>query len=300
MKQEYIESFLEIVKTLNITRASENLHITQSALSYRLKLLEEEMGMQLIMRFKGNRTLELTEHGEKFIEIAERWMMLYNETTKFIKNRDISLKIGSGDSLHSTVLNPIYLQISANDVPITLQIRMHNSYELYKLVENRAIDVALVSFKRDIKNVIVELAFKQHMCVAINCGNRENVNIEHPSQLDPSKEIQMNWGREFESWHNKWFGSNCSPLVETDSMTILSNYMNIENNWAILPVSAFDTILSNNPNIKICNLGDMSPPDRLCYIIKNDYIPKSHYKEVEIFERLLKDYINHHPSLISV
>ena len=59
MKQEYIDGFLEIVKTLNMTKASENLHLTQAALSSRIKLMEEELGTQLFIRFRGNRQIEL-------------------------------------------------------------------------------------------------------------------------------------------------------------------------------------------------------------------------------------------------
>ena len=225
--------------------------------------------------------------------------MLYNETEKLKNNHDVSLIIGSVDSLNNTVLYPIYLQITASEAPVSLQVRTHQSIELYNFVENREIDIAFVSFERSINNVLVEPAFKQSMCIAIN-SSREFLNIKHPTQLDKSKEIYMNWGREFEYWHNKWWDKSFSPLVETDSMSVLSNYMNEEDNWAIVPVSAFNTIFSKNSNIKICDLGYMAPPDRTCYMIKNKYISPSHNKGVRLFERFLTDYINNDSSLVSI
>ena len=47
-----IETFLMIVETKNITKTAENLFVSQPTVSHRLKLLEEELGVQLITRKK--------------------------------------------------------------------------------------------------------------------------------------------------------------------------------------------------------------------------------------------------------
>ncbi len=296
MKQEYIEAFLEIVKTLNITKASENLHLTQSALSSRLKLMENEMGTQLITRYRGNRFIEITEQGEKFIEIAERWMSLFNDTEKLKYSNHASLIIGSVDSFNA-VFYPVYVQMSTFDTPVDLQIRTHQSLELYKFVENREIDIAFVSFERVVKNVIVEPIFKQHMCIAINSSNGESGEIIHPTQLNQNQELYLNWGKDFIEWHNKWWQESICKSVEIDSMLALKHFMEIENRWAVVPISTYNSILSNNKNIIICNLGDMSPPDRICYKIKHKHITPSHNKGLKLFEQLIDTYIKNDSSL---
>ncbi|MGC8020870.1 LysR family transcriptional regulator, partial [Salmonella enterica] len=50
------------------TRASEQLHIAQPPLSRQIQLLEEELGVQLILR--NSRPLRLTEAGRVFYEQA--------------------------------------------------------------------------------------------------------------------------------------------------------------------------------------------------------------------------------------
>jgi DNA-binding transcriptional LysR family regulator len=62
--------FLEISKTLNITKAAENLHISQPPLTAQLKLLEEELGTVLFIR--TTRKLEITEAGEKLKSRASK------------------------------------------------------------------------------------------------------------------------------------------------------------------------------------------------------------------------------------
>jgi DNA-binding transcriptional LysR family regulator len=56
-----LKSFLEIVETRNLTRAAANLHISQSALSTQIRLLEDELGLKLFER--TTRGMHPTEPG---------------------------------------------------------------------------------------------------------------------------------------------------------------------------------------------------------------------------------------------
>lgn len=71
-----IEVFLAIVRTRNISRAAEQLNLSQSTVSKRLKVLEQEINAILFERGKGNKVLSLTLAGEEFIDLAERWQSL--------------------------------------------------------------------------------------------------------------------------------------------------------------------------------------------------------------------------------
>lgn len=61
MELYQLKSFLEIVETQNLTRAANNLHISQSALSSQIRLLEDELGLQLFDRTA--RGMQPTEQG---------------------------------------------------------------------------------------------------------------------------------------------------------------------------------------------------------------------------------------------
>lgn len=79
MDQKDIMIFLELVRCRNISKTAENLYLSQSAVSSRLKALEEEMGCQLVLRSKGQRSVDLTRQGEEFISVAERWKLLWRK-----------------------------------------------------------------------------------------------------------------------------------------------------------------------------------------------------------------------------
>lgn len=68
MTTKTLEYFLVVVKHLNISRAAEELFISQPALSKQIRLLEEELGVTLFDR--SNHTLKLTTAGEVLMQEA--------------------------------------------------------------------------------------------------------------------------------------------------------------------------------------------------------------------------------------
>ena len=80
MDFEHMQEFVTFSQHLNMTRASQELHITQSNLSKHIKRLEAELGFPLIMR-RGSK-LTLTFEGEKFLNFCYTSLALYNEVVE--------------------------------------------------------------------------------------------------------------------------------------------------------------------------------------------------------------------------
>jgi len=67
---EQLESFVIAARLGNLTRAAEAMHLTVSALSHRMRLLEERMGHRLLAR--GPRGVVLTPQGQRLFDaVAE-------------------------------------------------------------------------------------------------------------------------------------------------------------------------------------------------------------------------------------
>ena len=69
MNENQIDTFLEIAQTGSFSRAAQNLHISQPAVTYRMRMLEEELGTKLFdcAAFAA----ELTPAGEAFLQEAK-------------------------------------------------------------------------------------------------------------------------------------------------------------------------------------------------------------------------------------
>jgi len=65
-----LRTFCEIADTLNFTKASERLNLTQSAVSHQIKSLEDELGVKLFVR--GKRGVKLTDAGRSAVESSRK------------------------------------------------------------------------------------------------------------------------------------------------------------------------------------------------------------------------------------
>ena len=126
MERVDVELFLAIVKWNSITKASEIMHFSQPTVSYRLKVLEKEMGVQLFHRRKGVRTSELTQQGEQFIKIAERWLAVYQDTQELRHYPANLLSIGAVSSINVPILSDVYSIVSRQ--PYSLRLNVITKY----------------------------------------------------------------------------------------------------------------------------------------------------------------------------
>ncbi len=75
-----LRAFILIAETSSFTRTAEQLHLSQPALSYSIRKLEESMGLQLLAR--NTRSVELTPAGEHFLPQARRMLRDMNDAVR--------------------------------------------------------------------------------------------------------------------------------------------------------------------------------------------------------------------------
>jgi LysR family cyn operon transcriptional activator len=84
-----LRTFTAIAETLNFTKASEKLHLTQSAVSHQMKALEEELGVPLFIRAKSG--VILTDAGKVALEYALRILSEAEEMREKVTGRERAL-----------------------------------------------------------------------------------------------------------------------------------------------------------------------------------------------------------------
>ena len=75
IENRHLRYFLEVARTLHITRAAELLHIAQPALTQNIQQLEQDLGVKLFDR--QGRRLSLTEAGHVFRREAEQSLRVF-------------------------------------------------------------------------------------------------------------------------------------------------------------------------------------------------------------------------------
>lgn len=103
MELRLLEYFLAVAREQNITAAAKSLHISQPALSTQLKIIEDQLGKQLLIRgVKGSRKVLLTEEGMILRKRAEEILSLVKRTENEITQSDTAIAgnvfIGTGET----------------------------------------------------------------------------------------------------------------------------------------------------------------------------------------------------------
>ena len=103
---ELYRIFYIVAKHKHMTKASEELHISQPAISQSIKKLEDQLGGTLFLR--SNKGMELTEEGKMFYDYVKGALELINNAeNEFTSFKDLSkgeIKIGCSTTLTKLVL----------------------------------------------------------------------------------------------------------------------------------------------------------------------------------------------------
>jgi len=137
-----LDYFLVIVKYMNITRASEELHISQQSLSIYLKRLENFYNVPLFYR---KPTLKLTPAGEILAETAKSIQSLYDVTYQklnSLKNKPQKLIFGCSHVRYMQVLKILsFEEYHLQHPEVEIEFIEANSYSLKRMLSNGDINL---------------------------------------------------------------------------------------------------------------------------------------------------------------
>jgi len=213
---ELYRVFYIVAKNKHMTKASEELHISQPAISQSIKKLEEQLGGTLFLR--SNKGMELTEEGKMFYDYVKGALELINNAeNEFTSFKDLSkgeIKIGCSSTLTKLIL----LDSLKN---------FHNDYP------NINIDIT-----NDLtNNLINDLKLGKLDFVIFNESNIKETNLN----LEKIKELKQGFIYNPEFYKDdisNFEDLNKLPLIlqkdESNSRKLL-NYIALENNTKLIP-----------------------------------------------------------------
>ena len=164
MTYEQIEAFIAIMTYGTITSASNFLHVSQSTVSARIQMLEDELGATLLIRHKGQRNVELTSYGQAFLPLASQWSSVFRDSRNLRTLADIqTLSVASVDAVNNYTFVPLFSKIIDSCPNIRLQIRTHHSDEIHGLISNRTADVGFVFSRSPYPDIISRPVYRELM-----------------------------------------------------------------------------------------------------------------------------------------
>jgi DNA-binding transcriptional LysR family regulator len=147
---DLLKTFLAIADNGSFTRAAEEVHKTQSAISMQMKRLEELLGVPLFA--KDGRMSRFTPDGERLVDYARRIVAFNDEVVSVFTKPELTgtIRFGTPDDYAERFLPEILARFARTHPLVTVNVDCLRSGELFNRVKRSEMDLALVTHGCDI------------------------------------------------------------------------------------------------------------------------------------------------------
>jgi DNA-binding transcriptional LysR family regulator len=204
MDIDLARTFLAIVEAGSFVRAAERLNLTQTAVSARIRSLEEQLRRPLFIRAKTGATL--TQAGEQFLRYAPTLVQVWERARLQVAvppgRRDV-LALGGELSLWNPLLLRwmVWMKQSAPDIALRAQVGLPDA--LLHQVADGILDVAVVYAPRHWPGLKVEIIYEERLIlVTTNPDAADATDAEY---------VYVDWGPEFAAHHDLSFPRFSDP-----------------------------------------------------------------------------------------
>ncbi|WP_042357226.1 LysR family transcriptional regulator [Bacillus rubiinfantis] len=166
---QYLQVFVKVVEKGNFSKAAEELHMTQPAVSQYIKSLEEQMGARLLER--TNKFVRLNQAGEIVYHHAKEILALMTKMQSLVddltNNASGPIAIGASYTFGEYVLPHIIAKMHHDYPNIQPSIKIHNTKEIIELVNARQLDIGIIEGQphHNEHGLNVEVVSEDHMVI---------------------------------------------------------------------------------------------------------------------------------------
>ena len=188
LNSSQLEAFFTIARLLNFTRAAEELHVTQSALSQRVAKLEEEIEVTLFIRDRS--AIRLTEAGEQMLRFCQLTDSAESDLLSKLRGsrEDLagSLRIGGFSSVNRSLVMPALKKLMLKNQNLSLHLMTREMKDLDAMLKHSEVDYVITNRKSespDIRNIF--LGFEDNVLVRSRKHADSEVFLDH-DENDPT------------------------------------------------------------------------------------------------------------------
>jgi len=173
MADRRLQVFHTVARLLSFTKAAETLHMTQPAVTFQVRQLEEHFNTRLFDRTHNR--ISLTDAGTKVYEYADGIFELYAEMENAIREMtgEISgaLTIGASTTIAEYMLPTLLGDFKEKYPEVTIHLKVSNSEGIVSMVENNTIDLGVVESPVGNKNLVVESCKRDRLVAIVPPGH---------------------------------------------------------------------------------------------------------------------------------
>lgn len=286
MELRQLKYFVAVAEELQFLSASRKLLVSQPALSQQIKLLEQELGVDLFVKVQRQiyRKVALTQEGEAFLKDAQKILQLCEKAKNNVKSRVFSkktLKLGTYRMLIGQRIIDTLALFSKNFPDLDIEIlELPTFLNVQEALLDETIDFGISVLPLHYKELDSILLKKSELSLILPrnhpLAKQEKITLE---QLHQERwiEITASFHPIFEEVEklciNAGFNRRPNIVQEVSSLEIMAQLVAMGKGIAFIP-SFFD--ISSIPNIVNIPLDNIAITFEQCLVFRSD-----RYKEMQ-------------------
>ncbi len=292
MDLRQMEMFRAVAEEGGFTRAGERLHVSQSAISRQIKLLEDELGGMLLHR-RGRRAT-LTPPGELLLKTANRlfrdiqdvvWQI--SETHQLHRG---SIRIGGGMTVCMFILPKLLKKYRSKYRQVDLRVTSGTSESIIRQIRNHEVDLGLLTLPIVEKDLEVVPVLKEEMVVVTAprhpLTRRRTI---HPEALGKYPMILFEQGSNTRKVLDLFFlaeGIRSDIAMETENVEIIKAMVAHGIGITIIPYAAAARDIRSRRFAYSTIAGMKLYRETGWVYLKSDYVPRTITAMLQVFDAM--------------
>ena len=169
MDLRQLRYFLAVAGTQHMTRASEQLHVTQSTLSHQIRQMEQALGMPLFDRI--GRGIRLTEAGEMFRGFAQRALMELESGVNALAELDSvlrgQLRVGVIHTINSSLVPPVISRFVAEHSGVMVTVDEMSGIDIEEGIVSGLLDLGIGFAPATSADIVAERLFDEKIVLIV-------------------------------------------------------------------------------------------------------------------------------------
>ncbi|ELW9525411.1 HTH-type transcriptional regulator HdfR [Enterobacter hormaechei] len=235
---ELLKTFLEVSRTRHFGRAAEALYLTQSAVSFRIRQLENQLGVNLFTRHRNN--IRLTPAGEKLLPYAETLMNTWQAARKEVAHtsRHNEFSIGASASLWECMLSQWLMRLYRTHNHLQFEARIAQRQSLVKQLHERQLDLLITTEAPKMDEFSSQIVGQFSLALYASEPAMMKADLNY---------LRLEWGPDFQQHETGLIASDDIPQLTTSSAEIACQHLPALRGCTWLPVRWAD----NNPTLHV-------------------------------------------------
>ncbi|MBF7075038.1 LysR family transcriptional regulator [Glaciecola sp. MH2013] len=190
MDVRFLTTFLEVAETRHFGRAADNLFLTQSAVSARIKLLEEYFNTVLFIRHRNS--IQITPAGEKLLPFARRLADTLTDARKLLAEEECQhVSCASTQNAFALFMSSMLPTLLSSFSQMSFRHEVSSSEQLTRHLHEHRIDFALSTNKLKADDIVdiplLEFplsVFESSSTDAADSQELQDINVEWASHIN--------------------------------------------------------------------------------------------------------------------